>query len=154
LDLHLSPESSSELLTGLAVREGWVGDNYLILFEDDELPVAFANYSFPEFLPGYKLLGLRGWDDFIVDDNAGHLFTIPTVPLNTKYLTPFQLPGADQAWTSDEQCMGKIKWYVKPLVFGGDPSSHQNQAWINHDQHAQLVRYWNNLYRSMEAKSH
>jgi hypothetical protein len=33
----------------------------LILFEADERQVASANYSFPELLPGYELLGLRGW---------------------------------------------------------------------------------------------
>jgi hypothetical protein len=43
----------------------------LILFEADERQVASANYSFPELLPGYELLGLRGWYDFIVADDAG-----------------------------------------------------------------------------------
>lgn len=115
------------------MREGWVGDEYLILFEDDELQSVSASYSFAELLPGYKLLGLRSWDDFIVDDNAGHLFTVPTVPVGTTHLAPFQLPTADQIWNTDEQLTGRIKWYVKPLVFGGDPSSHQNQAWISHN---------------------
>ncbi len=68
------------------------------------------NYSFPELLPGYKLLRLSDWDDFIVDDNAGHLFTVLTVPLHTKYMAPFQLPGADQVWRADEQLRGKIEW--------------------------------------------
>jgi hypothetical protein len=43
---------------------------------------------------------------------------------------------------------------VKPLIFGGDPSSHENQTWITHEQHAQLVRYWNDMYRSLKANSH
>jgi hypothetical protein len=73
------------------------------------------------------------------------------MPLSTAYIAPFQLPGVDQIWTSDPQFRGKVKWYVKPLVFGGDPSSHENQTWIDHDQHAQLVRYWNDVYRSLQA---
>lgn len=136
------------------MREGWIGDDYLILFEAGEVQTATARYFFDELLPGYSLLGLHGWDDFIVDDNAGNLFTVPTVPVSVTNLAPFQMPGADQVWTVDEQFRGKIKWYVKPLIFGGDPSSHQNQTWINHDQHCQLVRYWNNMYRSMKADSH
>jgi hypothetical protein len=136
------------------MREGWVGDEYLILFEADEVQSATMRYSFPELLPGYRLLGLRGWDKFIVDDNAGHLSTVPTVPVTATYLEPFHLPGVDQVWTVDEQFREKIKWYVKPLIFGGDPSSHQNQTWINHDQHSQLVRYWNDMYRSMKANGH
>jgi hypothetical protein len=133
------------------VREGWVGDDYLILFGPDERKPASASYSFPELLPGYQLLGLRSWDDFIVDDYAGQQFTVPTVPVIATHLAPFQLPSADQVWRIDEQFTGRIKWYLKPVVFGGDPLSQQNQAWISHNQHAQLVRYWNQTYRSMKA---
>ena len=135
------------------MREGWVGNDYLILFESGELQRVSAKYAFPELLPGYKFRGLRGWDDFIIEDNSGRLFTVPTVPVSTAYLAPFQLPGDDQIWTLDERFTGKIKWYLKPLAFGGDPSSHQNQAWVTHDQHAQLVQYWNNMYRAMKANS-
>jgi hypothetical protein len=135
------------------VREGWVGDDYLMLFEDDELDAASADYSFPDLLPGYKLVGLRGWDDFIVDDNAGNLFTVPVVPVNTIHLAPFQLPGLDESWVAEERFAGKIKWYVNPLIFGGDPSSPQNQTWVNYAQHSELVRFWNNTYRSMKSNS-
>ena len=134
------------------MREGWVGDDYLILFEADELQDASARYSFSELLPGYMLRGLRNWDDFIVDDNAGHLFTVSTVPTRKAQLETFHLPGIDKIWTADERFTGKIKWYLKPLVFGGDPSSPENQTWVSHEQHAQLVRYWNNLYGSMSGK--
>lgn len=135
------------------MREGWVGDDYLILFETDEQQVASAKYSIPELLPGYRLLGLRGWDDFIVEDDAGHLFTVPTVPAITAHLNPFRLPRVDQVWMADERLRGKIKWYLKPLVFGGDPSSEQNRIWIDLDQHAQLIRYWNDVYRSARPNS-
>lgn len=135
------------------MQEGCVGDDYLILFDADELEARAESYTFSSLLPGYKPLGLRGWDDFIVDDGAGHLFTVPTIPVEAQYLTPFLLPGADRAWATDERFSGKIKWYVKPLIFGGDPS-HENQMWVTHDQHSQLVRYWNDMYRSMKANSH
>ncbi len=135
------------------MREGWVRDDYLILFEDDEQEVASANYSFPELLPGYRILGLRGWDDFIVSDTAGHLLTVPTVPVSKTFLAPFQMPEVDEIWRSDERFTGKIKWYQRPLVFGGDPSSDQNKIWISHEQHAQLVRYWNDMHRRVEADS-
>ena len=42
-------------------------------------------------------------------------------------------------------CHGKIKWYVKALVFGGDPQSALNVIWVTHDQHAELVKYWNGV---------
>jgi hypothetical protein len=132
------------------MREGWVGDDYLVLFDAAELEAATENYAIPDLLPGYKLVGLRSWDDFIVADGAGNLFTVPTIPVHTGYLVPFQSPGSDQVWNADERFIGKIKWYVKPIVFGGDPTSNENQTWITHDQHAQLVRYWNGVYRSIK----
>ncbi len=135
------------------MREGWVEGDYLILFDADELAAASASYSFFELLPGYKLLGLRGWDDFVVENNKGRFFTVPTVPVCAKYLAPFQLPVHERDLTADEQFIGKIKWYVKPVIFGGDPSSHQNQIWVDHSRHAQLVRYWNKMYRSITAKA-
>jgi len=135
------------------MREGWVEDDYLILFDTSELEPVSNSYTFAGLLPGYRLIGLRGWDDFIVEDVAGDLFTLPTIPVDARYLAPFQLPGADQALTADERFSGKIKWYVKPLVFGGDPSSHENQTWVTHEQHAQLIRYWNQMYRSMKANN-
>lgn len=134
------------------MREGWLGKDYLILFEPPELTQVSENYSFANLLPGYKLVGLRGWDDFIVEDGEGKLFTVPTVPVDRKYLAPVQLPVFKEL-EADRQLEGKIKWYLKPLVFGGDPSTHQNQVWISHNQHSQLVRYWNGVYQSVNAKA-
>ena len=135
------------------MREGWVEDDYLILFDGNELETRADNYMFSSLLPGYKLLGLRAWHHFIVDDSAGNLFTVPTIPVDEQYLAPFRLPGVDRAWTTDERLSGKVKWYVKPLILGGD-ASDENQTWVTHDQHAQLVRYWNDMYRSMKANGH
>lgn len=136
------------------MREGWVGDDYLILFDTGELEAVAESYTFSRLLPGYTLLGLRNWEEFVVDDGGGNRFTVPTIPVDAEHLAPFQAPGADQVWAADERFNGKIKWYLKPLVFGGDPASHENQAWITRDQHAQLVRYWNDMYHSVKARSH
>ena len=133
------------------MREGWAGDDYLILFEDDESEAASARYALPEWLPGYSLVGLRSWDDFIVHDQEGNLFTVPTVPAVAKYLESYHLPGK-QAWTTDERFRGTIKWYEKPIVFGGDPSE-ECVRWVSHDQHAQSVRYWNGVYRRPAANT-
>ena len=45
--------------------EGWRGDEYFVLFEAQGLSLQGA-YGLTEGLRGYRLLGLRGWDDFIV----------------------------------------------------------------------------------------
>jgi hypothetical protein len=41
----------------------------------------------------------------------------------------------------DFRYSGKIKWYIKPIVFDGDPNPGENLTWVNHEKHAQLVRW-------------
>ena len=36
----------------------------------------------------------------------------------------------------DECFVGKIKWYINPIVFGGDPKAEDNITWVSHEQHA------------------
>jgi hypothetical protein len=129
------------------LQEGWHGDDYIILFNEPEMVQVSAGYGIAEFLSGHVIVGLRGWDDFIVRDERGSMFSIPTVPLEAMYLSPFSLPKEPRL-KADPRFSGRIKWYVKPLVFGGDPHLGENVIWISQEQHAQLVRWWNALYRS------
>lgn len=131
------------------MQEGWCGDNHLILFDESEVAAVSERYAISALLPGYQILGLRGWDDFIVQDAAGRSFSVPTVPLETKYLTPFKIP-ANVTLLGDERFREKIKWYITPVVFGGDPQMGDNMTWVSHEQHAQLVRWWNEMYQSVK----
>ena len=132
--------------------EGWNGDDYLILFEESELSSAETLYNLAKFLPGFQIIGLRSWDDFIVRDSGGHTYSVPTVPVDKQYLEPFALPSAATSLNSDKRFSGRIKWYVKPLVFGGDPSASDNLTWVTHEQHGKLVQHWNEKYRSLHNK--
>jgi hypothetical protein len=132
------------------MREGWYGDNYLVLFEDAAASLECA-YGIANALPGYHLVGLLGWDDFIVEDAHGVSFTVPTVPLMGDYLTLCVLTDFPHALAPDDRFEGKIKWYVKPLIFGGDPNYGDNLSWVTQDQHIQLVNWWNKLYRHLAA---
>jgi hypothetical protein len=46
-----------------------------------------------------------------------------------------------------------VKWYVKPIMFGGDPTAKENIAWVPFEQHAELVRWWSKLYRDTVGKN-
>jgi len=134
------------------MREGWHGDDHLILFDDSEIEAACNRYAISKLLPGYRVLGLRGWDDFIVQDKTGQMYCVPTVPVLPKDLEPFSLPDSF-VLEQDERFHNKIKWYVKPIVFGGDPKAGETLAWVSHEEHAQLVLWWNDLYRSIKANT-
>lgn len=127
--------------------EGWHDDAYVVLFE--EASVA-SRYDVSTHLPGYAVVGLMGWDDFIVRGPEGQLSTIPTLPIDARYLVPLAAPIDPQRIEPDARFQGKVKWYVKPLVFGGDPRDQANMAWVTFEQHVQLVNWWNQRYRELK----
>jgi hypothetical protein len=130
--------------------EGWQEDEYLILFDDEESRVASIRYQIEGLLPGFQIIGFRGWDDFIVRDPEGATFTVPTVPCHDSELAPFCGPDDTSQLTKDERVAGKIKWYVTPVVFGGDPGLGDNLVWVSHEQRSQLVGFWNDQYRRLQ----
>ena len=134
------------------MTEGWSGDDYLILFAESERAAAEGRYEFSTQLPGFRLVGLRGWDEFIVQDTSGRTFRIPTVPLDLQYLAPYGEAGLKATLTPDSRFSGKVKWYVKPVVFGGDPNLGPNVTWVDHEQHGQFVKWWNDFYHSVKTK--
>jgi hypothetical protein len=130
------------------MKEGWLDDEYIILFEEQSALFEKA-YGFSELLPGFRLVGMRSWDDFLVEDNGRNLFTVPTVPLLQEHLASFIFEKSLDNLAADERVHGKIKWYVTPIVFGGDPTLGDNATWVTFAQHAELVQWWNRKYREL-----
>jgi hypothetical protein len=123
------------------VKEGWLNDDYLILFEDrNEALQATRDYAIAERIPGYYVAGLRSWDYFILCDASSRYFTVPTVPATTDEVKPYALPSGSVVLDSDSRYCGKIKWYITPIIFGGSPSDPENLTWINLGQHTEAVR--------------
>ena len=135
------------------MREGWHGEDYLVLFDESELAAASDRYEMVRLLPGFVILGLRSWDDFIVRDTNGETYSVPTLPVGTEHLSPFSVPSRETVLQSDGRFAGKVKWYLKPIVFGGDAGVGENLVWVSHDEHAQLVNWWNDMYQSLKARS-
>jgi hypothetical protein len=131
--------------------EGWHGDDYLALYSDEEGQSASERYGIASLLPGFSIVGLHNWDDFIVRDSDGKFFIVPTVPCDLEHLTPYRIPPT-YGLEPDTRNLGRIKWYTKPIIFGGDPNPGENLTWVPPDQHASLVRWWNQLYRDVTAK--
>jgi len=77
-----------------------------------------------KYLPGYFIVALKGWDDFVLCDRKGQYFLVSTVPLERGTLAPFQFSAASARLEFDERFRGKIKWYVKPIRFAGEMAFH------------------------------
>ena len=136
------------------MKEGWHNDEHFVLFESqEEARSATIRYGLPDYLPDFFIVGLKGWDDFILCDLRGDYFSVPTVPLSIEVVRPYAFPVETLKLTTDSRFENRIKWYIKPVVFGGDPTSKENMTWLSHDVHERAVRYWNDLYRELKGKT-
>jgi hypothetical protein len=134
------------------MKEGWYGDEYVILFEGKEIEARGLDYNLAHTLPGHTLLGLVAWDNFIVrEDKTGRLYKVLTLPMRPQYREPWDadLEAMKPHLERDARYTRKIKWYVDPVVFGGDPEPGENMIWIPHKEHVEAVLYWNNIFDNM-----
>lgn len=131
------------------MKDGWLNDAYWIVFDEAESRQISKAYQIQEYFPGFLVVALMNWDDFIVRNATGAFFRIPTVPMTEKYLEKLQDIVVPDNLTPDTRFTRKIKWYTKPIVFGGDPNSEENMIWVDMQQHQELVRWWNQKYREM-----
>ena len=135
------------------MTEGWFNEDYWTLCDDEnEAAQVTALYGIADYLPDYLIVGLKGWDDFILCNRNSQYFRVPTVPLDEQYLEPFEFPAEPIRLEADKKLAGKIKWYVTPIIFGGDPQAEENMVWLAQDKHAEFVRWWNELYRQEDAE--
>jgi hypothetical protein len=133
------------------MNEGWYNGEYFILFDREESSCRTEAYGLPISLPGYRVLGLRSWDDFILLSASEDAVICPTVPVDSRYFEPIDLSKLPTELTLDSRFAGKVKWYVTPIVFGGDPQLGENVVWVTVKEHAELVRWWNEKYREIAS---
>jgi hypothetical protein len=133
--------------------EGWHNEDYLVLFDETESREISHSYCIDNYFGGFAIVGLKGWDDFIIEDALGSLFTVPTVPIERSRVVAIDFQIDRSCLRPDERVLGKIKWYTKPLIFGGDANVGENIIWVTLEQHVQLVNWWNELYLKMKASN-
>ena len=125
--------------------EGWNNGEHFILFDSEETSEATHRYRLRAILPEYVIVGLKGWDEFILRSPEGELFSVPTVPLIPEYMAPLTSEPPSNLEPGEQA--GKIKWHIQPIVFGGSPDLGENVIWVDHLTHSDLVYWWNQKYR-------
>jgi hypothetical protein len=133
------------------MREGWHNGDYLVLFDD--VAQANARYEAQSFLPGFDLVGLHNWEEFIVRGPSGSVHLVPTVPLAAEHLHRYVLRVTDAALVCDPTLSGRYRWRLKPVAFGGDPSAPDNVALVTPEQHGELVRWWNAQFCALQSRT-
>lgn len=125
------------------MTEGWLNFDYVILFSQSERISYSRRYKIGNFLPGFTLAGIYDWNYFLVTDVEGTMYSLPSMPLDINSIKAFSLPE-DFTLEIDERYVGKVRWYLKPEIIGGNPRDGKNLVWISLDLHADLVVWWNN----------
>jgi len=75
------------------MKDGWHNDEYFALYENRaEAEAATERYRLANYLPGYLIVGLKFWDDFILCDSEDKYYTVPTVPLVREELRASSFP--------------------------------------------------------------
>ena len=134
------------------MTEGWFNFDYVVLFSETERIARSMDYKIAKYLPGFTLIGLYDWDYFLVTDSEGLLYSVPSLPLDVNSTEKFSLPE-NILLETDERYTGKIKWYLKPLILGGNPSENRNLAWVSLELHADLVVWWNEKYKLIKKQT-
>lgn len=131
--------------------EGWHDEDYLNLFDEAESGRMGRLYALGDSFADYQIPGLIGWDEFILCDSRGELFRVSTVLAVVGDMKPLTIEIDPLRVVPDARFTDRVKWYVRPIVFGGNPERGDNIAWITLDQHVELVRWWNSKYAEMKC---
>ncbi|WP_218191712.1 SMI1/KNR4 family protein [Pseudomonas sp. B28(2017)] len=136
--------------------EGWLGEDYFILWRADDLVSLNHKYEVEHYAPGIFLFGSTGSGDAwgfdlranpptvvripFVGMAAGHVETVANsfselLQLSASHPTPSLKPASEHA--------GMELFEIQPIIFGGDPVDPANKEWKSREEHIQLVRFWN-----------
>ena len=68
-----------------------------LIFDEQDVARASEQSGIGRYLPGFVIIGLSAWDDFLVRDVHQSLFVVPTLPMAERYLRPVAAPvGREQ----------------------------------------------------------
>jgi cell wall assembly regulator SMI1 len=105
LGIRLPPDYV-EFITAMNGGEGFVGDNYVILWSVDELPRFNREYNVPEFAPGLVMFG---------SDGGGEGFGFDLRSQNARVVV---VPFIGMGWTDAEEIAPSFREFLEKLSRG------------------------------------
>jgi hypothetical protein len=152
--------------------EGFIGDNYLILWKTEELSKFHRECEIDQYAPSLLLIGSDGGGEgygFDTRDATMPVVRVPFVGLDLRYVTPVATSFTDllvqlgkrrlttsntSAQHGQARPIGLELFEITPVILGGDPIDLKNKTWLSRQQHIEAVRYWNRVIRELrEEKS-
>jgi cell wall assembly regulator SMI1 len=149
--------------------DGFIGDNYLILWRAEELSKFNDGYEVSKYAPGFLVFGSTGGGDgfaFDMRTSPNRVMQVPFVgmSIDDDFLVAGSfnelLNGMHEAMNPTSRLPKKVRWpgkeifEIQPVLLGGSPTDPENKMVLTRDQHMEAVRYWNkavNALRNQQA---
>lgn len=151
-----------EVIGEFGGREGFLGKQYLRLYRFQELISLNQAYDIPNYNVELFVFGSDGYGDaFAFCIGGNEIVRIPLIPIPTEkaevvsrsfasFIHKLSISGPTPAM--DESAVGQEVHLIQPLCFGGDFRDPKNIVRVAPRKHAELVRYWNKLYRELSGR--
>lgn len=145
--------------------EGFLGEEYIILWRAEELAQLNKAYEAERYAPAILLFGSSGGGEaygFDTHAEPACVVRLPFIGMERRHLGPVTRDFTDlfsrgAALSMREQHrplqreMELVE--IKPIIFGGDPVDPENKMWVTREQHIELVRYWNRQTSTIREQS-
>lgn len=160
--------------------EGFVGDEYFILWRAADLMLYNEAYEVTKHAPGLFIFGSNGGGEayaFDLRDPGVPVVRVPFVGMSLDFaeviaenfeqlLEEFQRVAEEQSEDDEaEKPHGENNtsqpldrprdmeiWDIKPIMLGGDPEDPKNKTSLDRKSHIQAVRYWNKVISDLRSK--
>lgn len=158
------PNDYLEIANVYGGREGFLGQQYFRIYRPQELRALNDAYEIGARRPGLVMVASDGYGEgFGFLHRNPEVLKFPLIPLpiegeNTDVIaTSFEVfvrlhAATPATMKPNPSCVGMEVHLKQPLCFGGDWRSSENQVLVPPLQHAELVSYWNTLYRKLLAQ--
>lgn len=158
------PDDYLEIANKYGGREGFLGQQYVRLYRPQELRALNDAYEISSRRPGLIMVASDGYGEgfgFLHRNPAVLKFPLIPLPIEGEIIdlaaATFEAFVHLHSETSatmrpNPSCVGMEMHLKQPLCFGGDWRSSENQVLVPPLKHAELVCYWNTLYRKLLAQ--
>jgi hypothetical protein len=161
------PQAFRDFLGYADGGEGFIGDNYLVLWSVSEIGDYNRAYQVEEYAPGLLQFGSNGGGGAYAFDTRKTGFPVVMVPfvgMELKYARTIAPTfdaflewlrtdnGGDSRRRNRQNLAGKEIFEVQPVVLGGSPTDPGNKVLLTRRQHIEAVRYWNRIIRELRLR--
>lgn len=156
------PEDYFNVIQEFGRKEGFLGSEYIHLYGLDELVDLNNSYGAPTFLPEAFIFGSDGCGEaYAFRSSDGAVIQIPFIPLIVQFAEFVAPTFADFiehcAATGDSgplnrETIGMEVHEKHPIALGGDPTDEDNKVFVPPLEHAELCRYWTEVYCRISEK--